>query len=96
MYTGGGDTRTIYAGPIPSSSYDAAGLVDDSSTSGYRVPPLGHTSAAGSTGGGSASGTGGAGAGGIEGVGSDPSGVNPASGGGGGLYHPEGGGHDGL
>eukprot|EP00904_Undaria_pinnatifida_P013037 jgi/Undpi1/8864/HiC_scaffold_25.g11326.m1 len=81
MYTGGGDTRTIYSGPIP-NSYSGV-LPDDNNSGGgnYRVKTMGH-----------GPGGGGGGNGGMEG--GDGSGGAPT--GGGGLYHPEGGGDEGL
>ncbi|CAM9667046.1 unnamed protein product [Ascophyllum nodosum] len=52
MYTGGGDTRTVYAGPIPGPSYDG-GLSDQHPPSGqisyhhHQGPPMGHVSGSG-------------------------------------------------
>lgn len=80
MYTGGGDTRAIYAGPITGPVYDGD-VPDDSPANSYRMKPMG--------GGGSS--VGGV-SGGVEGGGGDQS-IPP---GGGGLYGPESGGHDGL
>lgn len=93
MYTGGGDTRTIYAaGQVPSSSsYDGGAGGDDPAAAGagYRVNvtpnPMGHGSTAGSSGGA------GGGSGGAEG-GDVNTGAQQASGG---MYHPEGGGDEG-
>ena len=87
MYTGGGDTRTIYAGPIPNSSY-SAGLPDENNLGGvgnYRVKTMGH----GPSGGGAGGGGGNGGMDGGDGGGGAPPG-------GGGLYHTEGGGDEGL
>ncbi|CBN78228.1 conserved unknown protein [Ectocarpus siliculosus] len=92
MYTGGGDTRTIYAGPVPSSSYDGGGgggrggMPEDSTSGGggYRVNVKPGPVGLGSAG----SGGGGDGGGGIEGGGDG----NSAAPTGGGMYHPDGGG----
>ncbi|CAN0098444.1 unnamed protein product [Pylaiella littoralis] len=99
MYTGGGDTRTIYAGQVPSSSsYDGgAGAGGDdpaAAGAGYRVNvtpnPMGHGSTAGSSGGG---GSGGGGSGGGAEGGDVNTGAQQQ--GGGGIYHADGGGDEG-
>lgn len=44
MYTGGGDTRTVYAGPIPGPAYDG-GLPDHSHSVPYHhTASMGHVS----------------------------------------------------